>query len=182
MTRRTRADWIEAGFDVLSEAGDAGLTVDEICARLDRSKGSFYHHFGGRPGYVEALLEAWERRATDRIIASGRSEEPVRSRLRSLNQHASELRNATLERAIRAWAAREPLAKSVQDRVDRKRLEFLEEICSERMGSGDGAKRLARVFQLLFVGAQHLDPPLEGPELYGTFRFLEPLFEGRSAT
>ena len=65
----------------------------------------------------------------------------------------------------------------MQDRVDRRRLGFLEELCAERMGSGETANRLARVFQLAFVGAQHLDPPLEGEELYRTLRFLDPLFD-----
>ena len=44
-------------------------------------------------------------------------------------------------------------------------------------GEGDAARRLARVFQLVFVGAQHLDPPFTGAELYRTFRFLDPLLD-----
>ncbi len=176
MTRVTRDDWIEEGFRVLVEEGDGGLTVDALCARLDRSKGSFYHHFEGRPGYVKELLETWEGAATDRLIETGHSAAPVEDRLRAVNRQASELKNARLERAIRGWAAREPAAREAQDRVDRRRLAFLEELCAERMGEGDAARRLARVFQLTFVGAQHLDPPLEGEELYRTFRFLDPLF------
>lgn len=177
MARITRRDWIEEGFQVLVEDGDGGLTVDALCARLGRTKGSFYHHFAGRPGYVEALLEEWERQATDRLIETGHSEAPVEDRLRAVNRQASELRNARLERAIRGWAAREPLAATVQDRVDRRRLAFMEELCTERMGAVPGARLLARVFQLAFVGAQHLDPPLEGEELYRTFRFMDPLFD-----
>ena len=45
------------------------------------------------------------------------------------------------------------------------------------MGPGLEARRLARVFQLVFVGAQHLEPPLEGRELYEIFRHLDPLFD-----
>jgi AcrR family transcriptional regulator len=177
MTRVTRADWIQEGFRILADDGDGALTVDALCERLDRSKGSFYHHFEGRPGYVRALLESWEREATDRLIETGHADAPVEDRLRAVNRQASELRNARLERAIRGWAAREPVAREAQDRVDRRRLAFLEELCAERMGEGEAAKRLARVFQLAFVGAQHLDPPLEGDELYRTFRFLDPLFD-----
>lgn len=177
MTRVTRDDWIEEGFRLLADEGDGALTVDALCERLDRSKGSFYHHFDGRQGYVRALLEAWERQATDRLIETGHADAPVEDRLRAVNRQASEMRNARLERAIRGWAVREPEARRVQDRVDRRRLAFLEELCAERMGEGDAARRLARVFQLAFVGAQHLDPPLEGEELYRTFRFLDPLFD-----
>jgi AcrR family transcriptional regulator len=177
LKRITRDDWIEEGFRVLASEGDGALTVDSLCDRLERSKGSFYHHFEGRPGYVRALLEAWERQSTDRLIETGRSGAPVEDRLRSVNRQATGAKNARLERAIRGWAAREPEAAKVQDRVDRRRLAFLEELCAERMGAGDGAKRMARILQLVFVGAQHLDPPLEGEDLYRTFRFLDPLFD-----
>lgn len=177
MAPRSRDDWIEEGFRVLEGEGDAGLTIDGLCARLDRTKGSFYHHFNGRPAFVEALLDEWETRATDRFIEIGHAGGAVEDRLRALNREASELRNAAVERAIRLWASTEPLARRAQDRVDRKRLALLEELCAERMDDDDASRRLARVFQLVFVGAQHLDPPLEGPELYRAFRFMEPLFD-----
>lgn len=177
MTRVTREDWLEEGFRLLASEGDAALTVDALCERLERSKGSFYHHFEGRPGYVRDLLETWEQQATDRLIDTGRADAPVEDRLRAVNRQASELKNSRLERAIRGWAGREPEAARVQDRVDRRRLAFLEDLCAERMGSGAAARTLARVFQLVFVGAQHLDPPLEGEDLYRTFRSLDPLFD-----
>lgn len=56
-------------------------------------------------------------------------------------------------------------------------LEEWERRATDRVGEGEAARRLARVFQLAFVGAQHLDPPVEGEELYRTFRFLDPMFE-----
>lgn len=177
MSRTSRTDWIEEGFRLLAGDGASALTVDALCERLDRTKGSFYHHFRGRAAYVRALLEEWERRATDRLIETGRGGGSVEERLRAVNRQASELRNARVERAIRAWAAREPLAARAQDRVDGRRLEFLEELCAQRMGEGRGARTLARVFQLVFVGAQHLEPPMEGPELYETLRSLDPLFD-----
>jgi AcrR family transcriptional regulator len=177
MARTTRDDWIAEGLGVLAREGDGALTVDALCTRLGRTKGSFYHHFDGRSGYVQTLLETWEREATDRLIETGRADAPLEERLRAVNRRASELRNAALERAIRGWASREPLARDAQDRVDRRRLAFLEELCAERMGAGEEARRLARIFQLVFLGAQQLEPPVEGEELYQTFRFLDPLFD-----
>ncbi len=177
MARRSRKDWIDEGFRILASEGDVGLTVEALCEHLERTKGSFYHHFEGRPRYVEDLLAAWERQATDRIIALGHSDAPVKDRLRAVNRQASELKNARLERAIRGWATREPQARRVQDRVDRKRLEFLVELCTERMQDREAAELLARIFQLALVGAQHVDPPFEGEELYDALRFLDPLFD-----
>lgn len=179
MRKITRDDWIGEGLRVLAAEGDASLTVDGVCERLGRSKGSFYHHFAGRAGYVTSLLEAWEKQTTDRLIAAGRGPGSVEERLREVNRQASELRSARLERAIRSWGAREPLAARAQDRIDGRRLAFLEQLCGERMGDGEPARRMARVLQLVYVGAQHLDPPVEGSELYATFRFLDALFDVR---
>ncbi len=84
MTRIPRGAWIEEGFHILADEGDGALTVDGLCQRLDRSKGSFYHHFGSRPGYVDALLAEWERQSTDRLIETGHTDTPVESRLRAV--------------------------------------------------------------------------------------------------
>jgi AcrR family transcriptional regulator len=172
----SRNDWIEEGFRILAEEGAGGLTVEALCDVLDRTKGSFYHHFGGRAGYVEALLDEWEKRSTDHLIAFVRSGGSIQERLRRLNHRASEEGRPRLERAVRSWAMHEPRARRAQDRIDARRLQFMEEMLRERMGRGKETARLARVLQLVFIGAQHLDPPLEGTELYQTFRTLAPLF------
>lgn len=177
MATTSRSDWIEEGFRILADEQDGGLTVDALCERLGRTKGSFYHHFPGRNAYVEALLAEWERRSADHLIAFVSSADRVEDRLRRLNQRASREGRPRLERAIRSWATREPLARRTQDRVDARRLELLEGMLGERMGPGEDATRMARVLQLVFIGAQHLDPPLEGSDLYETFRFLDPLFD-----
>jgi AcrR family transcriptional regulator len=175
----SRGDWIEEGFRILADEGAGGLTVEALCERLERTKGSFYHHFGGRNDYVEALLVEWEARSTDHLIAFVRSADSVEDRLRRLNRQASEQGRPRLERAIRSWAMHEPLARRAQDRIDARRLRFLEEMLREKMGRGEASKRTARVLQLVFIGAQHLDPPLEGSELYRTFRTLDPLLRAQ---
>jgi AcrR family transcriptional regulator len=177
MAATSQNDWVEEGFRILSDEGAGGLTVDALCERLGRTKGSFYHHFDGRNGYVRALLDEWEKRSTDHLITFVRSVESVEERLRRLNHRASEEGRPRLERAIRSWAMHEPLARRAQDRIDARRLEFIEGMLQERMGRGKEAKRMARVIQLIFIGAQHLDPPFEGAELYQTFRALTPLFD-----
>jgi AcrR family transcriptional regulator len=177
MASTSREDWIEEGFKILSDVGAGGLTVEALCDRLKRTKGSFYHHFGGRNGYVQALLNEWEKRSTDHLIAFVRSADSIEERLRRLNHRASEEGRPRLERAVRSWAMHEPLARRAQDSVDARRLEFLEGMLRERLGRGKEAARIARVLQLMFIGAQHLDPPFEGAELYQTFRAITPLFE-----
>ena len=49
--------WVREGLTVLAEMGPDGLTIDELCRRLNLTKGSFYHHYANRSMYIKALLE-----------------------------------------------------------------------------------------------------------------------------
>jgi hypothetical protein len=39
-----RQDWIEAGYRELARAGERGVTINALAARLEVTKGSFYWH------------------------------------------------------------------------------------------------------------------------------------------
>jgi TetR/AcrR family transcriptional repressor of nem operon len=58
--------------DLLSESSYGAVTVDEICARADVRKGSFYHFFPSKSDLAVAALEdSWERgRAAKDVIFS----------------------------------------------------------------------------------------------------------------
>ena len=62
------------------------------------------------------------------------------------------------------------IAGVIADRVDRRRLSFLEELCEELMGEGDAARRLARVFQLVERREHDLAVRRLRHELDGDFR------------
>ena len=58
--RRSRNDYFEAGLGLLAEGGAKAVTIDNLCARLGTTKGSFYHHFESGPAFMGALLAYWE--------------------------------------------------------------------------------------------------------------------------
>ncbi|WP_239003564.1 TetR/AcrR family transcriptional regulator [Nocardia panacis] len=57
----TKEQYFTAALEVLAECGFKGLNIGVLCRGLGVTSGSFYHHFGGWPTFVTALLEHWER-------------------------------------------------------------------------------------------------------------------------
>src|SRR4030088_3156880 len=53
----TQARLIDAAGSVFGERGYAATTIRQICQRAGVSIGSFYHHFGGKPGLTARLFE-----------------------------------------------------------------------------------------------------------------------------
>jgi len=50
-------DWIQVGYALLAEEGVKQLKIDNLCARMGATKGSFYWHFENIAGYLTALVE-----------------------------------------------------------------------------------------------------------------------------
>ena len=50
--------------------GVAAVAVEPLAKVLQTTKGSFYWHFADRNALLEATLELWELRDTDRVMAS----------------------------------------------------------------------------------------------------------------
>ena len=56
MPKLSKEDWLEKGFEILSEFNQDKLRIQYLCDRLGVTKGSFYHHFQGIQGYISELL------------------------------------------------------------------------------------------------------------------------------
>ena len=156
--------WIEVGFDLLCEGGDAALTIDRLAHRLERTKGSFYHHFGDWQGYAHALLSAWEETGTRRIIRlteEAGTPEAKLHRLAALTTEAREdPRLFQLGRAIRAWALRDPIAATYQARIDTTRREYCCALVAPFCSDAETAETVGVLAYTLYVGAQQVVPPL----------------------
>lgn len=130
--KRSRADWIAAGLERLGEVGVDKVRVDQIASILGVTKGSFYWHFKDRSHFLDALVEAWEAIGA-RIVFDASDSEGLDPEARS--QHLWKLISGSddtrAELAIRDWARRnEAIAKRVQ-RVDDRRMQYLETIFTD---------------------------------------------------
>ena len=107
MERLTAEDYFREAFDVLARNGSEALTIAALCDRLEITKGSFYHHFGGMPGFTTALLTFWESEHSDRLIALSRAVPDPALRITTLTDLAVGLPHGP-EAAIRAWGRSSP--------------------------------------------------------------------------
>jgi len=163
MSRTTPQDWIRSGFELLVEGGAEALTAQRLAGRLGVTRGSFYHHFGSREGFLRALLGQWEEDHTSRVISLSRAGGTPSQRLERLIRHGWRLPH-DVDVAIRAWALRDPLAAEHQRRVDDRRLAYVAELYRAFADDLETGDLLARIAYSSFVGFQQLEPHLHGTE------------------
>ncbi len=104
----SRDDWLRAALALLGETGDpAGIRIDELCRRLNVTKGSFYWHFKGRAGLMDALAEFWERRHHEQIheALGVMPERDPHGFLQAVIAFWSETGFSEIDAAMRRWAA-----------------------------------------------------------------------------
>jgi AcrR family transcriptional regulator len=118
--RLSADDFVREAFDVLGDYGVESLTIAVLCQRLAVTKGSFYHHFGGLPGFVEYLLASWETADADKLAGIGRDRNDPAARVVALVELTAALPHAP-EAAIRAWARSDTGVAEVVARVDKRR-------------------------------------------------------------
>jgi AcrR family transcriptional regulator len=159
-----RQAYFAAALDVLAEHGFTELNVGRLCRDLGVTSGSFYHHFGGWPGFVEQLLDHWENRQVlilrERNFGSG-----------GPSADFAALMDLTLglpheaEAAIRAWAANDETVRAAQKRVDSARLRTVGRAVTGIVGDRDLARTLTSLGMAMLVGHQQLASAGEHSEL-----------------
>ncbi|WP_410643974.1 TetR/AcrR family transcriptional regulator [Amycolatopsis sp. lyj-346] len=160
----TRSGYFEAALDVLARHGFTELNVGTLCRGLGVTSGSFYHHFGGWPGFVTQLLEHWEHRQ-ERIL---------RERHFGTGGPSADfaaLMDLTLglpheaEAAIRAWARTDETVRAAQKRVDDARLRTVGKAVEGIVGDRALARTLTSLGMAMLVGHQQLAAAGEPGEL-----------------
>ncbi len=171
---RSRASYFAAAMDILGQEGPSGVTITALCARLQVTKGSFYHHFRGRSDFVAALLEYWATEHASRLIRISESVEDPIARITVLKNIAVGLPHGA-EAAIRAWSSHDPAVAAVQARVDTSREEHLHQSCLAAGVPEPRAATLATISLSLLVGIQQLRRPAPPELVAAVFEELEQL-------
>ncbi len=174
MERLTAEDYYQAAFEILGQVGSEALTIASLCERLDVTKGSFYHHFGGMPGFADGLLDFWEREHSDRLIAISKAQPDPTLRMATLVEIAVSLPHAT-EAAIRSWGRSSAEVAAVTVRVDRRRERHLTDAITALGLDRTQSKLLARISMNLLIGAQQRENPVDRKRLRQTFEEFEKL-------
>ncbi len=174
----SRRRWLKEGLVLLEEAGAEALTIESLTNRLGVTKGSFYHHFTNYQDFQERLLEFWEEEGTLRIIQVAEQEASPLDKLARVMQ--ATLQPSRLDVALRAWALQDEKVRVHQQRIDQQRLAYLEALVYATKADRLYARQVARVFYSLYVGSQHIIPPIQGEDLSALYQLAQQWFEKES--
>ena len=161
--RTTRAAWIEAGLSALSSAGPDAVRVEPVAAQLGVTKGGFYRHFADRNAFLSALLDEWERRSVDEVIARVEADEAdaaTNVRRAGTLTFAKDL--LPIDLAVRAWARSDSQVAVRLRRVDNARIGYLRSQFATITGDrGEVEARSMLAFALAigqhFITAEHAE-------------------------
>ena len=118
----TRTKLIESGLRLAERTGLSGLSVNLLVDEAGLSKGSFFHHFGDRNGYLLALHREFHDRIAERINAAVDGMQPGRERLLV---GARVYLDACLEqRGIRALLLEARAESAVAEEITRRNTDF----------------------------------------------------------
>lgn len=78
---RTRQQLIDAGLRLAERIGLAQMSVNLVVAEAGVSKGTFFHHFGDRAGYLRALHQEFHDQLLAQAVDVASEHPPGESRL-----------------------------------------------------------------------------------------------------
>ncbi len=145
------ADWEKAALKLIAEQGVSALAVEPLSRRLGVTKGSFYWHYKNRQALLERALARWERIDTENVIDRVIKKATPAERLFALFANVAVDRyDGELYTAFSA--SRDPLVKAVVDRVNKRRLKFLED-CYRDLGlPTEEAKNISLIAYSTYLG------------------------------
>lgn len=145
-------EWIDAGLRALRDEGVEAVRVERLASVIGKTKGSFYWHFADRKALLDALLDAWRRRATQAVIVEVEARGgDARRRLTTLFEITFEA-DGRLERAMRDWSRGDQTVARAIAAVDRRRLRYVEAALIETGLDAPTAKWRARFAYQALVG------------------------------
>jgi AcrR family transcriptional regulator len=144
-------DWLDHGLRTLAEHGFTALKAEPLAKTLGVSRGSFYWHFADIGAYHAAILRHWREVAAERIIADVEAASREDNPLSVLLRRTFSSRPA-LERAMRSWATLDPQARSAVEAMDRRRLDYVENLFERSGVASELARCRAQIFYWTFLG------------------------------
>jgi AcrR family transcriptional regulator len=149
--RLTTSDWISHGLATLAKDGANALKVGPMADGLKVSRGSFYWHFADIADFRAQLLQAWQERATDRVIEELEARKDRPDRLKQLMRRAFTDKRS-LDRAIRSWAAEDREVAAIVASVDARRVAYIAKMLAAAGVEGQKALRRAAFLYWAYLG------------------------------
>ena len=160
--RTPRAAWVEGGLRALAAGGGPdAVRVETLAKSLGVTRGGFYGQFKDRGALLEAMLDSWERAATDEVQEQvERRGGDARAKLRRAGALTFSNELLPIDLAIRDWARHDTAVAARLRRVDNQRIEYLRQLFGSFIADEDEIEgRAVLAFSLAigyhFIAADH---------------------------
>jgi AcrR family transcriptional regulator len=153
-------DWLDQGLRTLAKHGFTALKAEPLAKAMGVSRGSFYWHFADIGAFHIAILGHWRDVAVERIIADIEALSPDQDGLPALLNRAFGGKPPLLESAMRSWAAHDPVARSVVQAVDQRRIGYMEKLLKATGLPLEMARARTQILYWAFLGFALSDKPL----------------------
>jgi len=151
--RTARERWVDVGLEALARGGLDSVRVEVLAAQLGVTKGGFYGYFKGRPQLLEEMLDEWERRFTEEILAQAVSAGgDARQQLARVGELSSTNDFHRVDLAIRTWAGFDAVVADRLRCVDNLRMDFLRKQFGTFVADPDEVEARSTLLFALAVG------------------------------
>jgi AcrR family transcriptional regulator len=157
----TREQYFDSALEILAESGFKNLNIGVISKKFGLTSGSFYHHFGGWPPFVEGLLHYWEDRQVQILRNEHYGSGDPTTDLLLLKRLPIDL-NHGAEAAIRTWGAHDDAVKTALLRVDNARRKTTLRSILPFVDDPEKARELAALSMTVLVGYQQTGGEVSG--------------------
>jgi AcrR family transcriptional regulator len=155
--RTPRRAWVDAALAALAAGGPDAVRVEALAVSLGVSKGGFYWHFTGRQALLDEMLDAWEKAATDDLVAVVNDEAgDARATLQRLFELTSSPQGLAVEWAVRDWARRDPDVAVRLQRVDDRRMRHVRSLFAQLWGDQDQVEARSILAYSLFIASDFI--------------------------
>lgn len=170
MNKVDKKQWFVVGLNILEKDGFARITIDNLCTRLEITKGAFYHHFKNIDGYIEALMKYWLNQNTVQIIEDADKLATAKERMEFIGSVVIN-RSHKSEQVIRAWSFSNQIVKKYIQQVDDLRIDYSTKLRVQLGMSEEESKNTSIEEYAIFVGIQQLYPDINKKDLEQLYMF-----------
>lgn len=169
MERLDKNSWLLEGFKILDKEGFSRITIDNLCEKQKRSKGSFYYHFKNIEGYIEELMKYWVQEYTMTPIKTAEINKTPALIYKALADMVFKS-PYKVEQVIRAWGYSNLVVREYVNKVDKIRIDYMVGLKKEAGSDEKTAYNCAVLEFAVLIGIQQLYPSIPEKELVEIYK------------
>ena len=169
MKKIEKEEWLVIGINILNDGDFSKIVIQNLCDKMEVTKGAFYYYFKNIDNYIEELMIYWEQKYSQDFIKEAERTPNIGQRRINILMKATRAKHRN-EQTVRAWSYSNRIVKKYVQAVDHFRFDYFTNL---RIQAGENPveARTAAMFELAtLVGIQSLYITLPKDELPNMFQ------------